>query len=290
MESQLAMNTGLLDHHGLLHAHDIVEIVKRERAARSCETVGEIDVMAEEAKNRPPPHYMQNTTAFENQMQAKAALTATVRGLRALKESNRLAAEESAARAAAAEALAAGADPAEVAAAERAAREAKKRKVKPPKDVMSMDQMELEDKVLRRVQAPLNFMRNPRFVRGPRRAGSEAPSDPPFVPRLGALIFCKPDRVNFVEYEVGGVYEIPVQLCNTRWFCPSSASLTSPASASISHSSPLSSLHSLSPRLSHLTSLISPRSSLLPSRLPSPLSCRRGATSAWSSATRAAST
>ena len=74
VESQLAMDTGLLDHHGLLHAHDIVEIVKRERAARSCETVGEIDVMAEEAKNRPPPHYMKYTAGFENQMQAKAAL------------------------------------------------------------------------------------------------------------------------------------------------------------------------------------------------------------------------
>ena len=35
------------------------------------------------------------------------------------------------------------------------------------------------------------------------------------MPRLGALIFCKPERVNFVEYEVGGVYEIPVMLCNT---------------------------------------------------------------------------
>ena len=32
------------------------------------------------------------------------------------------------------------------------------------------------------------------------------------VPRHGALIFCKPDRVNFVDYEVGGVYEIPVLL------------------------------------------------------------------------------
>ena len=38
---------------------------------------------------------------------------------------------------------------------------------------------------------------------------------PPDVPRVGALIFCKPERVNFVEYEVGGVYEIPVMLCNT---------------------------------------------------------------------------
>ena len=45
-----------------------------------------------------------------------------------------------------------------------------------PKEVMSMDQMELEDKVMRRVQAPLNFLRNPRFVRGPRVMGKDAAS------------------------------------------------------------------------------------------------------------------
>jgi len=62
---------------------------------------------------------------------------------------------------------------------------------------MSMDQMELEDKVMRRVQAPLNFLRNPRFVRGPRVMGKDAAATPPDVPRVGALIFCKPERVGF---------------------------------------------------------------------------------------------
>ena len=34
--------------------------------------------------------------------------------------------------------------------------------------------MELEDKVMRKIAAPLNFLRNPRFVRGPRVMGKDA--------------------------------------------------------------------------------------------------------------------
>ena len=209
--SQLGLDVSVLEQHGLLHPRGILTRVQKDRSARSCESPGTIDIMAEEATSRPLPHYMQITGAHAHQMQSKAAVIGNVRGLRQLRERNRCEAEEEERRQIVSQMLAEGLDPAVVASAT-----AKVVKERPkPKEAMSMDQMELEAKVMRRVQAPLDFLRNPRFVRGPRAAGKDAASMPPDVPRPGALIFCKPERVNFVDYEVGGVYEIAVQLCNT---------------------------------------------------------------------------
>ena len=113
---------------------------------------------------------MQTTSVNTERMASRAAVIANVRGLRELKERNRLEAEEQERAERVAQMLAEGIDPAVVASAT-----AKVVKVRPkPKEVMSMDQMELEDKVMRRVQAPLNFLRNPRFVRGPRVMGKDA--------------------------------------------------------------------------------------------------------------------
>ena len=80
--------------------------------------------------------------------------------------------------------------------------------------MMGMEQQELELKVMRRLQAPLDFIRNPRFVLPPRKPAEQAAPEPPAVPRRDTWIHCNPEKVNFVAYDAGGVYEIPVQLHN----------------------------------------------------------------------------
>ena len=86
--SQLDLNVEMLHEHGLLHPRGIITRVQRERAARSCEQEGTIDIAAEEAKSRPPPHYMKTTGCYTNQMEAKAQIIGTVRSLRELKLRN----------------------------------------------------------------------------------------------------------------------------------------------------------------------------------------------------------
>ena len=54
--------------------------MQKERSARSCETVGTVDIMAEEARSRPLPHYMQTTGAQAERMEAKATVIGNVRG------------------------------------------------------------------------------------------------------------------------------------------------------------------------------------------------------------------
>merc|ERR1712185_294600 len=80
---------------------------------------------------------------------------------------------------------------------------------------MPMEQQERELKVMKRLQAPLDFLRNQRFVLPPRKAAEQAAPEPPAVPRRDTWIHCNPEKVTFVAYEAGGVYEIPVQLHNT---------------------------------------------------------------------------
>lgn len=87
--SQLGLDVSVLDQHGLLHPRGIITRVQRERRERASEPEGTIDLAAEEAKNRPAPHYMQNTGCNLERMETKAAVIANVRGLRELRERNR---------------------------------------------------------------------------------------------------------------------------------------------------------------------------------------------------------
>ena len=168
--------------------------MQEARAARACETKGDLeDMIAAGEAERPPPHYMQSTGARDAMMETKKYVVAsTVKSIRQLREQ----------KAAAAAAAGLPWPP-------------PKKKGKDKKaEKMTMEQLELEEKVMRRVQAPLAFARNPRFVLPPRKPVSEAAPQPPRVANPDMWILCKPERVNFTQYEVGGVYEIPLELHN----------------------------------------------------------------------------
>ena len=198
--SQLDTDGGLIGHHGLLHAHELLVQVQKAQAARAAEPVGR-DLIAEEANSRPPPHYMLSTAGFESRYTAKGAMIASVKSLRALSVATK--------ERELAEQIANGTAPVRRDDEERARARAK------ADAMMSMDQQELELKVMKRLQAPLDFMRNPRFVLPERRAPEDAPPEPQSVPRRDDWIHANPEKVHFVAYEAGGVYELPVQLHNT---------------------------------------------------------------------------
>ena len=193
-ESMLRLDASLVAEHGLLHPRQLLQSVQEARAARACETKGDLeDMIAAGEAERPPPHYMQSTGARDAMMETKKYVVAsTVKSIRQLREQ----------KAAAAAAAGLPWPP-------------PKKKGKDKKaEKMTMEQLELEEKVMRRVQAPLAFARNPRFVLPPRKPVSEAAPQPPRVANPDMWILCKPERVNFTQYEVGGVYEIPLELHN----------------------------------------------------------------------------
>lgn len=197
--SLLETDAGLIVHHGLLHAHELLVQVQMAQAARSAEPQGR-DLIAEEASSRPPPHYMKSTANFDATYTSKGAIISTVKSLRQLALANR--------ERALAEAIANGTAPPQRDDEERARARAK------ADAMMSMDQQEAELKVMRRLQGPMDFIRNPRFVLPPRRAPEDAPLEPLPVPRRNDWIHANPEKVHFVAYEAGGVYELPVQLHN----------------------------------------------------------------------------
>ena len=192
-ESMLRLDASLVAEHGLLHPRQLLQSVQEARAARACETKGDLeDMIAAGEAERPPPHYMQSTGARDAMMETKKYVVAsTVKSIRQLREQ----------KAAAAAAGLPWPPP-------------KKKEKDKKAEKMTMEQLELEEKVMRRVQAPLAFARNPRFVLPPRKPVSEAAPQPPRVANPDMWILCKPERVNFTQYEVGGVYEIPLELHN----------------------------------------------------------------------------
>ena len=193
-ESMLRLDASLVAEHGLLHPRQLLQSVQEARAARACETKGDLeDMIAAGEAERPPPHYMQSTGARDAMMETKKYVVAsTVKSIRQLREQ----------KAAAAAAAGLPWPP------------PKKKEKDKKAEKMTMEQLELEEKVMRRVQAPLAFARNPRFVLPPRKPVSEAAPQPPRVANPDMWILCKPERVNFTQYEVGGVYEIPLELHN----------------------------------------------------------------------------
>ncbi|XRB18068.1 flagellar associated protein [Pseudoscourfieldia marina] len=84
---------------------------------------------------------------------------------------------------------------------------------------MTDEQMDLEKEVLRRMALKLNFLRNPRFREKLERASLRAHLAPPPLgdaaphPSDGAFAV-EPSNVEFNDYEVGGVYEMSVDLRN----------------------------------------------------------------------------
>ena len=80
--SLLETDAGLIVHHGLLHAHELLVQVQMAQAARSAEPQGR-DLIAEEASSRPPPHYMKSTANFDATYTSKGAIISTVKSLKA---------------------------------------------------------------------------------------------------------------------------------------------------------------------------------------------------------------
>ena len=165
--SMLALETGMLDAHGLLHAHDLLVQVQKAQAARSAEAPGG-NIMAQEAASRPAPHYTLSTGVFDSKLKAHSALIAGVKSVRAMAMANR--------ERELAEAIAEGRGPTQRIDEDQRARARAKADA-----TMGMEQQELELKVMRRLQAPLDFIRNPRFVLPPRRAAEDAAPEPSAV-------------------------------------------------------------------------------------------------------------
>lgn len=199
--SHLELDQTVLETHGLLHAKELLIKVQNAQRARSSDVGTGKDILAEEAASRPPPHYMVYTKGFESNIASKGAMIASVKSLRAMAQENRKR---------------------ELLELEKAGKlppprnEEARRQARAKADAaMPMEQQELELKVMKRLQAPLDFLRNQRYVLPPRKAAEDAAPEPPAVPRRDAWIHCNPEKVNFVAYDAGGVYEIPVQLHNT---------------------------------------------------------------------------
>ncbi|KAL1524359.1 hypothetical protein AB1Y20_019256 [Prymnesium parvum] len=185
-EPLLALDPSLLDEHGLLRARDLLKEVQEQAARRSAQPGGGLDILAEEASSRPQPHFMLSTRAFDAQLEARQSLTATVRSLKTLREQSR----------------------------EKQLTDVKPRVGTKLPPQLTMEEQQENIKVLRRMHGPLGFMRNPRYVLPPRKPASEAAPMPLAVPRRDTFIHVIPETINFVDYEAGGVYEIPVMLQN----------------------------------------------------------------------------
>ena len=175
----LALEPSLLDSHGLLRARDLLKEVQAAAARRSAQAVGGVDILAEEASSRPPPHFMLSTKTFDAKLDTKQALTNTVRSLKKMRDANR------------AKELNDKYKPMIEAAGKM-----------PPG--LTMEQQQADIKILKRMQGPLAFTRNPRYVLPPRKAASEAAPVPSAVARRDTFIHVIPEKVNFVDYEAGG--------------------------------------------------------------------------------------
>lgn len=188
-----SLNAELLDSHGLLRARDLLKEVQAAAARRSAQAVGGTDILAEEASSRPPPHYMRGTKAFDTQMETKQPLTATVRSLKVLREQSRA----------------------------QQLNEKYSSKLKPSETTvaaqLSMEEQQENMKILKRMQGPLNFKRNPRYVLPPRKDASDAAPSPPLVPRRDTFIHVIPDSVHFVDYEAGGTPPPSADRALHRW-------------------------------------------------------------------------
>mmetsp|Transcript_24193 Transcript_24193/g.76052 ORF Transcript_24193/g.76052 Transcript_24193/m.76052 type:complete len:1791 (-) Transcript_24193:597-5969(-) len=85
-------------------------------------------------------------------------------------------------------------------------------RVKVLRNTMNKDQWDLEKKVIQNMQMKLNFLRNPRYAKQPklgRIPGGQKVTSPEEV-----LFAVEPKEICFANYEVGGLYEMLVDLRN----------------------------------------------------------------------------
>lgn len=173
------------------------------------------DMAAREVSSRPAAHYLAGTAnqqvRLQTSQQKRAALVSSARGVRELRQTKEFA--DRATRLPS-DAAALGNSHAALVAQERSRLAAQRKPRRPGEEPLSMSQLELEEDVLRRMKAPLNFLRNPRHQRKQLMSASEAPLQPPRHPHAGMSFHVRPQVVLFENYAIGGCYEIPLELHN----------------------------------------------------------------------------
>lgn len=169
---------------------------------------------------RADPHFLDATAnqtirAESSRVKRAALVSSGVRGVRELRQTKELADGATRLPADAASASAPiGASRAQLVARERERLAAVRKPRKAADASMSIEQLQLEEDVLRRMHAPLNFLRNPRHHRSPLMSAADAPLKPPREPYEGMGFHVRPQTVLFTDYAIGGCYEIAIELHN----------------------------------------------------------------------------
>ena len=177
--SHLKLDAQRLTQNGLLNPKAVLQQVVHERRKRSTESTSDPKWLATKSDD-DMPHYMASTRSFvEHGASIPPNIVATIRGVREMRDAVRAATDKSAI-------------------SNHEATLKPKRKTGDHKVSAKVREMEL--KKVARSQAPLAFLRNPRF----QRAG-EFPN---------RLIGAVPETICFVEYKAGHVYEMILQLRN----------------------------------------------------------------------------
>lgn len=174
------------------------------------------DLAAREASTRPDPHYVEPTAnqiiRLETSKVKRANLVSSgVRGVRELRQTKELAGLTDGASLLHGDAAAEEDAKARLIAAERERRRLAR---KPGSDGVNLEQQQLETDVLTRMQAKLNFLRNPRHQRVQLFTAAQAPLQPPASPYVGMSFHVRPQVAHFGDYVIGGCYEIALELHN----------------------------------------------------------------------------
>ena len=184
-DSKLLLDETLVAEHGLLHPRKLMTEVHAARSRTSAEPDSIFDLQQlEDATGDKDAHYMQHTRSFREQTSA-SPLTASIKSVRALRQATRMADSASGTRRA--DAADSGA-----AASKRAGEpRGPSKPLKPSPEVRAQ-----EVRLVAKMQAPLHFIRNPRFVLPPRKPISEVESMQPKVPTRSTFIHCSPQEVS----------------------------------------------------------------------------------------------